>query len=77
MKYPHRRDAKAAEIKYFSFVAETPTNENPQPLRGRIIFSKIATNNICRAYFYCQTPKKKNLPGGLGFISFRPLTEKK
>jgi hypothetical protein len=34
----HRRDAKAAEFKFFLFAAKTPTNENPQPLRGRIIF---------------------------------------
>jgi hypothetical protein len=37
----HRRDAEIAESSFFSFVAETPTNENPQPLRGRINPFKI------------------------------------
>jgi hypothetical protein len=33
----HRRDAEVAEFNFFSFIAETPTNENSKPLRGRII----------------------------------------
>jgi hypothetical protein len=36
----HRRGAEIAEIKFFSFVAETPTNENAQPLRGSITIQK-------------------------------------
>jgi hypothetical protein len=43
----NKPDAEVAEIKFFSFVAEKPTNENPQPLRGRINVLKNTQAIIC------------------------------
>jgi hypothetical protein len=35
----HRRGAEVAERKNFFVCRLTPTNKNPQPLRGRVTFS--------------------------------------
>jgi hypothetical protein len=39
-------------LKFFSFVAETPTNENPQPLRGSILVLNIKAGNINGNMFF-------------------------
>jgi hypothetical protein len=72
----HRRDAEGAEIKFFSFVAETPTNENPLPLCGRIIALNLVMAISLPTCFYCLTTKKLDPPGGLEAYFFSPSQRK-
>jgi len=69
----HRRGAESAEIKFFSFVAETPTNENPQPLRGRINLFKLKHVYECTSFdlaIWFDGIKLRSYPEGLGLFLF-------
>ena len=73
------RDAEYAEIPYFSFTVERTVNENHPKLRF-LWFIYQDTHTSMESVILWVSGMVRILitrPEGLGFISFRPLNEKK